>query len=635
MQELQTIQQIFNNKIFRIPDFQRGFSWNEKHLEAFWQDLENLQENKLHFTGAITVERATEEQYSKWEDDQWIINGKNFSPFYIIDGQQRLTTVIILIFTICDKLKENENLLYCTKSEIFRQYIYNENDNNNLKSYIFGYDIDNPSFDFLKSKIFSTDSLNSSDCSETIYTNNLMFAKQYFAKKISNFDIKNLELLFKKVTQKIKFDFQEIDKELDIYVVFETMNNRGKPLSNLELLKNRFIYLTTLLPNSDSEKKKLRRDINDTWKTIYQYLGKDKSKALSDDEFLKAHWIMYHRFTKEEEFYKKDIFDIKFTVKELVEGHLEFSAINEYILSLQKSVKQWYIIKKPVHAFEKEVFSNLDKEIVRWLDKLNRLGFTNFEPLTLAVFCKNHSKELVVEYLKCIELFIFCVFKISNKQSNTEQIYAYTNAKKLFKGEEDVNLKKIICDIRNHLGKSIKLSRFVEDMIDGKGDFYKWKGINYFLYEYEENLQGKNVKKIISNDISIEHIFPQKETKDSKEIKKDMDPYWETQFQKYDLEERKILCHSLGNLLLLQKGANSEYSNKSFANKKKGYNSKGHSIGYYKGSYSENEVNLYEDWNAQSIKDRGEKLIKYMQERWYIKFSKSQIGHILQLDFVK
>ena len=188
MQELQTIQQIFNNKIFRIPDYQRGFSWNPKHLEAFWQDLENLQENKLHFTGAITVERATRSQYEKWEDDEWIIEGKNFAPFYIVDGQQRLTTIVILIYTICEKLKQQDNLLFSTKAEILKQYIYRtyvENDNSSLKSYIFGYDIDNPSFDFLKNKIFSIDSSNSSKSAEIIYTNNLTIAKEFFTKKIS------------------------------------------------------------------------------------------------------------------------------------------------------------------------------------------------------------------------------------------------------------------------------------------------------------------------------------------------------------------------------------------------------------------------------------------------------------------
>lgn len=54
------------------------------------------------------------------------------------------------------------------------------------------------------------------------------------------------------------------------------MNNRGKPLSNLEKLKNRLIYLSTLIDEETSLKKELRNDINENWKTIYKYLGLKK-----------------------------------------------------------------------------------------------------------------------------------------------------------------------------------------------------------------------------------------------------------------------------------------------------------------------------------------------------------------------
>jgi hypothetical protein len=502
-----------------------------------------------------------------------------------------------------------------------------------LKSYIFGYDIDNPSFEFLKNKIFSIDSSNSSKSAETTYTNNLTVAKEFFTKKISNYDHKKLQDLFRKVTQRLKFDFQEIDKELDIFVVFETMNNRGKPLTNLELLKNRFIYLTTLLPNSDTEKKKLRRDINNTWKVIYEYLGKDKSKELGDDEFLRVHWIMYHRFSKEEEFYKKDIFDVVFTVNELIKGTLKFDDINNYISSLQKSVMQWYKIKNPIHAFEKEVFFGLDKETVRWLEKLNRLKFTTFEPLTLAVFCKNHSKEAIIDYLKCIEHFIFCVFKISRKQSNTEQTYAYPNARKLFREEDDIDIETIIYDISSHSANHFKISRFVEYLDEREGSFYEWDGLQYLLYEYEESLQSRNKSKVVDWNVkkesSIEHIFPQTPKTDT------IDSSWNIQFNRYDLEQRKILCNSLGNLLVLSKATNAQLSNNSFEKKKIGADNKGNSIGYHKGSYSEIEVSLYPYWNALTIRERGEKLLRFMQDRWNIKLNKTDIKNILNLSFIK
>ena len=64
-------------------------------------------------------------------------------------------------------------------------------------------------------------------------------------------------------------------------------------MSHLELLKNRLIYLSTLLDEDDETKGRLRTDINETWKTIYEYLGKNKDNPLDDDDFLFNHWIMY------------------------------------------------------------------------------------------------------------------------------------------------------------------------------------------------------------------------------------------------------------------------------------------------------------------------------------------------------
>lgn len=106
------------------------------------------------------------------------------------------------------------------------------------------------------------------------------------------------EVIFDKVANRLKFNYYEIDDTLDVYVTFETMNNRGKDLSHLELLKNRLIYLSTLLNDDDDTKRRLRNDINETWKTIYEYLGKNKDNPLDDDYFLLNHWIMYYTYDR-------------------------------------------------------------------------------------------------------------------------------------------------------------------------------------------------------------------------------------------------------------------------------------------------------------------------------------------------
>jgi uncharacterized protein with ParB-like and HNH nuclease domain len=92
-----------------------------------------------------------------------------------------------------------------------------------------------------------------------------------------------------------------IKDEFDVFVAFETMNNRGKKLSDLELLKNRLIYLTTLYADKEldpAERASLRTRVNETWKEVYYQLGRNKNKPLSDDDFLRAHWTMYFKYSR-------------------------------------------------------------------------------------------------------------------------------------------------------------------------------------------------------------------------------------------------------------------------------------------------------------------------------------------------
>lgn len=109
---LLNINKIFTDRIFRIPDYQRGYAWSKRQLKDFWADIMQLEDGKNHYFGVLTLEDVGEDIYKKWEDDLWIIESKSFSPFYIVDGQQRLTTSIILIQSIIDYNEKNNKLSY-------------------------------------------------------------------------------------------------------------------------------------------------------------------------------------------------------------------------------------------------------------------------------------------------------------------------------------------------------------------------------------------------------------------------------------------------------------------------------------------------------------------------------------------
>lgn len=121
MDTLSSLAKIFVEKIYRIPDYQRGYAWTLKEVEDFWDDLCRLETDKNHYVGVLTLEPAKKEEYEKWIDDVWIIKSKRYQPLHIVDGQQRITTAIILIVTIAKIMKEKniKYLNYTTREEIY------------------------------------------------------------------------------------------------------------------------------------------------------------------------------------------------------------------------------------------------------------------------------------------------------------------------------------------------------------------------------------------------------------------------------------------------------------------------------------------------------------------------------------
>lgn len=293
--ELFTVSKIFTENLFRIPDYQRGYSWSQKQLKDFWNDIEQLEEGKNHYTGVLTLEDVPQMEYQKWSEDLWIIEAKKYHPYYVVDGQQRLTTTIILLQAVIERLKDKERLNYTPKEDIRKRFIYESKDDGISRSYIFGYDKDNPSYEFLKVMIFQEQSDIHSLVEETIYTTNLRKAKEFFVEKIKQIKKKSdLEKIYSKITQNLLFNIYTISNDIDVFVAFETMNNRGIPLSHLELLKNRLIFLSTKFKVATSEKSSARKTINESWKTVYHYLGKNENNPLNDDQFLLTHFLLYY-----------------------------------------------------------------------------------------------------------------------------------------------------------------------------------------------------------------------------------------------------------------------------------------------------------------------------------------------------
>lgn len=649
---LLTLSKIFAEKLFRIPDYQRGYAWTEKQLKDFWSDLEQLDLGKNHYVGVLTLERVDKKIYERWDSDKWIINSKNYDPYYIVDGQQRLTTAIILIETITESIDKGEELNYTTVDDIRRKFIYESKDKGFSRSYIFGYEKDNPSYEYLKTKIFQEKSEENYIEQETIYTYNLESARQFFLKQLASLSLREKEIIYEKITQHFLFNIYTISDDIDVFVTFETMNNRGKPLSLLELLKNRLIYLTTKYEDDEDDKIALRKKINECWKTIYHNLGKNKKNPLDDDNFLYYHTLIYfgnelvvndekrksryiHRLYRsiqsdfsyyllEVKFTPKRIYDIK---KDKKMSHLTMNEINEYVENLQSYVEMWYHINNPdLNYFsEKEVY---------WLKRINRLGCREFSPLLLVYLKKINDSNNRILLLKSIEKLKFISTLVSSYYYYYDKYYIV--AIDLFL--EKTTFQGVISDLEKKI-KELEYNISKEDTLIrrfGTNGFYNtWEGLRYFMYEYEEYLLSKTKtsrRKLIWEDfveesddyVTIEHIFPQNSTR------KD----WPSFHANYTLPKRKKLMNSLGNLLPLSRAKNSSLQNKSFLEKCGG--SDNSFVGYRYGCYSEIEVANNKCWDADCIFKRGISLLIFMEEHWNISLNDDDFKiAILGLNFMK
>ena len=284
MSNLQSFSDIYQNRLFRIPDYQRGYAWKKDQLVDFWDDVMNLQGDRYHYTGLLSLKAVPKSELIGWGDDKWLLD-TGYKAYHVVDGQQRLTTFSILVNEIVSfvkKLEVNKGkgdeevvLCYQTLKAIRSKYISQKRPPNSyITSYLFGYETDNPSAAYLTYKVYEEPFSGSID--ETYYTTNLKYAKEFFAnclvKLYAAEGIEGIEKVFHKLTLKLMFNIHEIEDDYDVFVAFETMNNRGKKLTNLELLKNRLIYLTTLY-DSDKldamDKAEFRKHINDAFKDSY------------------------------------------------------------------------------------------------------------------------------------------------------------------------------------------------------------------------------------------------------------------------------------------------------------------------------------------------------------------------------
>lgn len=596
------LTELFSTRVFRIPDYQRGYSWGEKQWVELWDDIDEIQfengEFKKHYTGTVYLEKSNPENAEQW---------LNSSFFNVVDGQQRLTTICVLLFELLNRTE----LGYAEKKrdKLIETFIYESNISGESRVYKFNYSELNQSRPFLLSAIFEDENVIHSSQNLNHYQNNLLSAKEFFQNKLKNLDFADLEVLFVKLTTALQFDLRFIEKDLDVQAVFETMNNRGKPLSTLEKLKNRLIYLTEKLDTPTEDKRKLRGIINDGWGQIYTHLAINSSAILPEDEFLSAHLSLYRRPTEStfsENTAEVKVFQMfcnkpeKYDLDETggKEPPISYLKIKEYVVKIAQLAPIW---------------SEIHHSKNQWVRRILTLDSRKEVKMFLAVLFLNYKQEeeQVQTVLSRIEQILFRN-KIPGIWLMDERTFANWS-RELYAKEIDIDA---IVAIQNEIiNTPIVNSKLIQSFNSlfayerGAKGYHRWSGLKYFLFEYEVWLmkKAKEVDEKISilefMDTTIEHVIPQQY---QEHWRKEVDAFTEELVEDEQEQARKVLINSLGNLTLLKHGKNSSLGNRNWKSKQERFET---------GSYNEIFISREPKWGQEEILRRGLEMLGFLQRK--------------------
>ncbi len=588
--ELLNLDGVIEKGVFEIPSYQRGYAWHKEQLKDFWNDLGHVSKlgDKFHYMHSLTL-RESENEFES-------------SAFEIIDGQQRLATSLILLGLLA-KITQNKDPKYSLinlepvlsykyygLSEAFRAIIGEEKD----------------------LKAFQT----------SFYAKNLIDAHAFFKEKISDTPIEALEKMFDALIKKMLFSVVGLnDNRIDPFSSFETINNRGKDLSTLELLKNRLHFVAHKI--CDGKKlEKLQQEINNTYTLIYHDLRQFEDAHL--ESFLK-HFVAYYYGEKGD--FKKRLLEMEFNAHQRYTDNTnfddEYEKIDDLLFYLSYSSKVWNFLhtldEKSIALIvddNKKLEMEITPKMRTLLDKMRRLNALSenaFLPLLLSLLTiqlvgrsgdeRHYTTQELEGLLEYLERFGFLVYGVAGKNTaKNEWIELAFKAFRAYRyGEENIaieDLPTLEKSFFNRQGNSAL--ELLEESIHSKKNTEKWyqwgKALNYLLYEYELHHNPETTLNFDSSIESIEHILPQKPD------------------QGYSAKEKNWaknphIVHALGNLLLIPKNANSSLSNKPFEEKRKQY---------LKGSYSEKEVAKNASFGVAQIKERSEKLLDFLIARYRI-----------------
>ncbi|WOE40288.1 DUF262 domain-containing protein [Acinetobacter chinensis] len=515
-------------KWYRIPEYQRPYVWGKDQIAELLQDLSdamNRDESAQYFLGSMVLQKKSLEKANT-----------HYIEYDVLDGQQRLTTLFLLVAVIRD-LTNDEDCFKTCKEIIFQKKNVFKNIPERLRVV---FDIRQEVKDFIdayvkeeKSTFKVTTSLIQSyskdtDLSVINMSKNIIQIREYFEEH-QNFDQFAIFLINKVLM--IYVGSEELD---DAFRLFTVMNNRGVKLRSSDILKASNL---ALIFDNDERVKAAKN-----WEEAENYFGEDF------DEFL-SHL-------------RSILVKKKATVSLLKEYEDNIYAPKEYDRSNKSTKNLPPLLNKGIDTFDFidkyrkhyiEIFDNNHYELSKSFELNNLLvmmksGFeSDFWIAPLLKYYNKFGNHELINFVKSLDnAFAYDWLVGLTPTSRIENVNHWMEAIDSKTSEEVITL------LKGHIDQT-ELALELDKKIYGR------RAAKYLMLKLDCILHGHTTKLDFPSTISIEHILPQTPK---------MDSQWQKDFSE---EDHNYAKDRLGNLVLLSRRKNSSQNNRDYADKKQKY----------------------------------------------------------------
>lgn len=561
------IHDIFNKRFFDIPKYQRGFAWGKTHVRDLYDDIiESIETNSEHYLGTLVLSQNPHEE----------------GHYYIVDGQQRITTITLFVNEVIKHLSRNDRAFYR------RFYISEEGDSYRLRT--LGKD-SQYLYDLLKGKVNTPQNksqrLLREACEEIKAIVDNISDKKTFLNHIERLE----------VTEFIE------ESEGDAIRIFQTVNDRGKPLSNMEKAKSLLIYFSNRYLN-----KKLDDRINEIFGEIFEkydevkHIGEKEGIDLISGRDFNEDSIMRHHFvTFSDEYYdataeyvlgylKKNLTDMRNkgdgfkTMERFISNYAEnllqyFTSLEDILRRVSKSSKYYRLL----------VILGPSTYLYPLIVKLDMLG-----KLDQKLPGKEFSKYT---FLDLVELIDVRVYKTKGTDPRAD-ISRF--ACELDQNWTDEEIRDWLLDYNRDWMPRGTFEALLRDWI------YRNRALVHVFIRYCEKLQHrlftlKELRELEKESPTIEHLLSQ----EPKFAFKSVGFKGSEEFGEYE--------HRLGNLTVVERSINSAVQTKMPIEKVPQYDKSKYQMTKTLASF----VRANKKFTKQDIKDRTIELSDYILDTWW------------------